>query len=156
MTSQMVSVDETLSFAHRAGGEVRVRLRLPAGTLSAGPAEVRLGAARKGFRVPADVTADEQGTTVDFAAPGGRLRQRVWTLAVHPSPDAAPVSVEARVLARRDLPVALLPGPVPTTRLPEPSPRQETNVALRAARRLPRPVKRALRRARAAAGRRGA
>ena len=156
MTSQMVTVDETLSFAHRAGGEVRVRLRLPAGTLQAGPAAVGLGVGRKGFQVPADVTTDEQGATVDFAAPGARLRQRVWSLAVHPSPDAPAVPVEARLLARRDQPVALLPGPVPTTRLPEPAPRAETNPALRAARRLPTPVKRVLRRARAAAGRRGA
>jgi hypothetical protein len=156
MTPQMVTVDETLSFAHRAGEVVRVRLRVPGGSVPTGRSAVQLSAGRRSFSVDADVTSDDQGATVDFTAPGARLRQRVWSLDLQPSPEAPAVHVQARLLARRDQPVSLLPGPVPTTRLPEPSPRTGTSPALRAARRLPAPVKKVLRRARDAAGRRGA
>ena len=121
MTSQMVSVDETLSFAHRAGGEVRVRLRVPAGSLAAGPSAVRLSAGRRTSGSPPTSPPTSRGSpsTSPLPAPGcGGGGSGPWRSARGRTPPA--VSVEARLLARRDQPVALLPGPVPSTRLPEP------------------------------------
>lgn len=156
MTPQTVTVDETLSFAHRDAGIVKVRLRLPGESIEAGRARMGLSSGARRFKVAADVTSDEQGVTVDFTAAGAKLQQRVWSLTLHPSSDAPAVHVQARLLARPDQPVALLPGPVPTTRLPEPSPRTEPSLAIRAARRLPPRVQQVLRRGRAAVGRRRA
>ena len=156
MTPQMVTVDETLSFAHRDDEAVRVRLRLPGDSVPAGRAAVRLSAGAKRFKVAADVTADEHGATVDFTAAGAKLRQLVWSLDIQPSAGGPSVPVQARLLARRDQPVALLPGPVPTTRLPAPSPHARPSLAVRAAHRLPTRVQQVLRRGRAVARRRRA
>jgi hypothetical protein len=151
MTPQPVALDETLSFAHRDDDAVKVRLRVPGVSVPAGRATVGLSAGARRFQVVADVLADEQGITVDFTAPGAKLQQRVWSVDIQPSSGAPSVLVQARLLARRDQPVALLPGPVPTTRLPAPSPRTESSPAVRAARRLPTPVQQVLRRGRAVA-----
>jgi hypothetical protein len=156
MTPQMVALDETLSFAHRDDEAVKVRLRMPGGSVPAGRATVGLSSGARRFKVAADVTADEHGATVDFTAPGPKLRQLVWSLDIQPSSGGPSVLVEARLMARRDQPVALLPGPVPTTRLPAPSPRTDPSLVVRAAHRLPTPVQQVLRRGRAVARRRRA
>jgi hypothetical protein len=146
MNPQAAAVDETLSFAHRDREGVRVTLRIPGSSLAPGDAEVGLTTGKRRFRVPAAVTSDDLGATVTFTAPGARLRQAVWSLELR-SPGGGPaVPVMARLLARRDQPVALLPGPVPTTSMPAPRPRPPRSLARRAAGRLPAPVRRALRR----------
>ena len=156
MTPQPLALDETLSFAHRDDEVVKVRLRVPGGSVPAGRAAVGLSAGARRFKVAADVTGDEQGVTVDFTAAGAKLRQRVWSLDIQPVSGGPAVLVQARLLARPEQPVALLPGPVPTTRLPAPSPRAEPSLAVRAAHRLPAPVQQVLRRGRAVARRRRA
>ena len=156
MTPEMVTLDETLSFAHRDDQAVKVRLRVPGDTVPAGRAAVGLSAGARRFKVAADVTADEHGATVDFTAAGAKLRQLVWSLDIRPSAGGPAIPVQARLLARRDQPVALLPGPVPTTRLAAPSPHPQPSLVVRAAHRLPAPVQQILRRGRAVARRRRA
>ena len=92
MTSQMVTLDETLSFAHRqtarpSGSAPAAGCRRPPGRPRRGGPRRR---ARRRFQVAADVTTDEHGATVDFAAPRRRLRQLVWSLAIHPSAGRVP------------------------------------------------------------------
>lgn len=149
MTTRTVTVDETLSFARRESDGVKVTLRLPDAGIHAGTAQVLLRAGRRSFLAPAEVTGDEQSATTTFTAPGARLRRAVWALELQPA-TGDPVNVQARLLARSDQPVALLPGPVPTTALASPEPARP--VAVQIARRLPDPVQAVLRRARTVVG----
>ena len=149
-----VVLDETRSFAHREGDQIRLSLRVRGAVLQAAPAVVQLRAGKTRVRVPAEVTSDEQGATVAFSAPEARLRRRVWSMAIQSQTGDDSVPVQARLLARRTQPVALLPGPTPTTRLAPPTPRGGRSLAVRAGRRLPDPIQSLLRRTRATLRRR--
>jgi hypothetical protein len=146
MTDKTVGLDETLSFAYRDGDDVEVTLRMPEADIPTTEAHVRLRAGRRSFSAPADVATDQEGVTVTFNAPSATLRRAVWDLAIQP-PSGEALHVQGRLLARPGQPVALLPGPVPTTLLPAPKPDVLT---ARAAHRLPTPLRTALRRGRAA------
>jgi hypothetical protein len=61
------------------------------------------------------------GTTLVTTVPARDLRRGLWRLALV-SGSSAPLPVQARLLNQPRQPVALLPGPVPTTRLPHPQP----------------------------------
>ena len=64
--------------------------------------------------------------------------------------DAGFVPVETRLLAAPGAPVALLPGPAPSTRMRPPTPRATRPLPIRLAERMPVPLRRLLRRARRA------
>jgi hypothetical protein len=148
-------VDELVSYAHRAGDEVRVSLRLANGAVAPGAVEVRLVNDRRKFEVSGNATAENDATVVTFSAPQERLGRAVWRLAVRGTGGEKFHRVEARLLAKGSQPVALLPGPTPTTRMAPPRPRPKVSTVRRVAAQLPEPAKQVLRRGRAVvAGRR--
>ena len=150
MNVPLFQVDERLSFAHRVGDEVAVRVRVPGDALGGGAVEVRLRAGRHRHLVTAVVDRDGDGAALTFRVPQSELRSRVWHLAIRPPAEDHFVRVEARLLARPGQPVALLPGPTPETRHPAPRPRKPQPAHQRLARRLPVPVRDRLRRGRTA------
>ena len=145
-----------LSWAQRVGADVRVRLLLPGAPMEAGPAEVELsdgdGAT---LRARAEATVVEGALTLLFDVAQSALGAAPWHLALR-SPDGVATPVAARLLAAPGLPVALLPGPAPRTRLRPPAPRAAGSAARpvtrpaarslvsRVARRLPAPARAAL------------
>jgi hypothetical protein len=149
MNDKLLQVDELTSFAHRVGDEVRVTLQLPYGAVEAGDVQVRLISDRRRFEVAGTVASDADATVVTFAAPQEQLGRPVWRLALRPSGAERFQRVQARLLARTSQPVALLPGPVPATRMAPPAPRPKVSAARRVAAQLPEPAKRVLRRGRA-------
>ena len=154
MRDRMHKVDELVSFAHRVGEDVAVQLQLPAASLPPGTAEVRLRSGKRSFVVPAEVSSEGAGEAggarVTFTAPGSKVERGVWRLALQPSSEEGFARVQARLLVRPSQPVALLPGPVPATRMPAPEPRRPQSAAVRLAHQLPTPVQDALRRGRSA------
>jgi hypothetical protein len=123
MVAQPVSVDGILSYAYRDGDEVHSVVQLEGLQLPAGPVVVRLRSGKRRFRRPATVVATGSGARLEFSAPAQRLGRAVWALAVLPEEGGPFVRVQARLLAHPKLPVALLAGPTPRTRLAEPQPR---------------------------------
>ena len=111
------------SLAHRSGDAVRVVIHLPGLDLPAGEALLRcVEPGGRRVRVPGTVTVAEAGVHVEALIPAARLRGAVWRLAVKAAGTDVWVPVEARLLANRRQPIALLPGPRPVTRMPEPVP----------------------------------
>jgi len=119
------------SLAHRRGGDVRVVLHLPGLDLPPGAGLLRCSNADgRRVRRPATVTSASEGVHVEALFPAARLRGDVWRLAVKSKESDAWRPVEARVLVSPRQPVALLPGPRPVTRLPEPVPAGQGRAAL--------------------------
>ena len=105
------------SYAHRVGDHLHVVLQLADAGAGDVPAELELRAGKRTVRVP--VTA--AGAGLDAVVPLARLRPGLWRVAlVGPDGDVRPV--QGRLLNSRRQPVALLPGPVPSTQLAPPQP----------------------------------
>lgn len=155
MNDRLIAVDELLSYAHRSGSEVKVSLRLPAGSAEAGPVQVRLVNDRRRFEVAGTASPDGDGTVVTFSARQDQLGRAVWRIALRTPGGEKFQRVQARLLAKPSQPSALLPGPTPTTRLAPPAPRPKLTTTRRVAARLPEPAKRVLRRGRAVVASRG-
>ena len=148
MSAAVLRVDETLSWARRSGAEVIIHLRLPDAGLEAGAAGVELVSTDGRLRSTADVTATDGAAEVRLKVPHSELRSSTWQVTVQLPSSTRFVPVEARLLAAPAIPVALLPGPPPSTRMRPPSPRSRPSWARRLAERLPMPLQRVLRRAR--------
>ena len=114
-----LAVELSASFAHRTGEDVHVVVQLAHGAVLETPAELLLRAGKQLKRVPVTVSTTAEGLLLDGRVPAATLRPGVWQLAVAGG-DARPVPVEARLLNSRKQPIALLPGPLPTTQLPPP------------------------------------
>ncbi len=110
-------VDLTTSFAQRAGGDVRLVLGLPERPEGAG--ELRLTSGKRRVTVP---LGESSGDVVEVRVPKDQVTPGLWKLALVGG--AEPVSLEARLLSRRKIPVALLPGPTPTTKMAPPEPQE--------------------------------
>jgi hypothetical protein len=121
--STVQSVEVISSLAHRQGDQIRLVLHLPeAATPAAASVEVRLRAGKRRVIEPATVRAAAPGVVLEATIPAGRLARGIWSLAFRPAPDAPFEPIEARLLTGARQPISLIPGPVPKTRLPEPSP----------------------------------
>ncbi|CUR54430.1 hypothetical protein NOCA2170002 [metagenome] len=151
---EFAPVEIVSSLAHHRDGAIRVVLHLP--TLahpSTDTVPVRLASGERSFRVPATATPAEPGISLEFSVRTQRLGRGVWTLAMRPAVGERLVPIEARLLTGRGQPIALIPGPVPATRLAAPVPAASappaapaagpvTRVAARARRLLGRGVRR--------------
>lgn len=146
MKRQALAVDELLSFAVGTGDTIRVHLRLRDDTIAPGSAVVRLRAGRRTHDAPAKLVSDDLGTLLTCEAPRDLGRQP-WQLVLR-RPDEEPRKLQARLLAAPGQPVALLAGPAPATEMSPPAPHRPPSTLRRAARHLPEPVKRVLRRGR--------
>ena len=148
MSAGALIVDERLSWARSAGDAVSVHLRLPGAALTAGAVGVELVSAGHRLRSTAEVTVGDGAVTVVLDVPRSELGRSTWRVMIQARPDAGFVPVEARLLAAPGAPVALLPGPAPSTRMRSPTRRIPRPLPVRLAERLPVPLRRVLRRAR--------
>ena len=147
--STVQSVEVISSLAHRQGDQVRLVLHLPdAAAPPAAAVEVRLRAGKRKFIEPATARPATPGVILEATIPASRLGRGVWSLAFRPAPGATFEPIEARLLTGARQPISLIPGPVPKTRLPEPSPTVRAPTRSRGRRVLGRVVKEVRRRAR--------
>ena len=121
---EILPVDPLLSYARRVGDDVKV-------VLVVGPAEEPLGAdialrlRSKGAAVdvPAAVAPVDGGRSrIEALLPGGEVGDGTWRLKLLGRATFGRLNLQTRLLLRAGMPVALLPGPSPDTRLPEPAP----------------------------------
>ena len=150
MTAEAFVVDEQLSWARSSGDAVRVHLRLPGAALAPGAARVELVSKGGRLRSTAEVTVGDGAVEVVFDVPRHELGSSAWRVMIQAGADAGFVPVETRLLAAPGAPVALLPGPAPSTRMHPPTPRATRPLPIRLAERMPVPLRRLLRRARRA------
>jgi hypothetical protein len=147
MVANPISVDETRSLAWRENGRVQIVVHLSEPDLPAGERIVRFRHGERTFRRPAElVPAPDGGTVLTVSAPAKRLGKVAWFIALRPEEaEGAFHRVSARILAHPDLPVALLPGPPPSTNMAPPRPRRDLpRAAARRARRVAGRAKRAV------------
>ncbi|HEY7044999.1 MAG TPA: glycosyltransferase 61 family protein [Nocardioidaceae bacterium] len=124
MSRNTMPVDELLSWARREGPAIQVGLRLPGADLAPGKTTVRLTRRKGELQVDADATGESDAVTLAFTVPRTTLAPPAWRIAVQTGADGRFQPVEARLLAPKDQPVAVLPGPPPDTKMPAPSPRR--------------------------------
>ncbi|MET0525858.1 MAG: hypothetical protein ABWZ91_13720 [Nocardioides sp.] len=119
-----VRVDPLLSYARRAGDNVRVVLVVDPGDV---PHATDLALQLRDDEVldaPATVTrADEGRARIEALVPGARLEGGTWRMKLVNPASGERRNLQTRVLVRAGMPVALLPGRPPETRMPEPAPR---------------------------------
>ena len=119
-----VRVDPLYSYARRVGDDVKVVLVLDSGGEPVESGEVlRL---RDGEMVQVPVTVTPTGddlARVEALVPGARLGDGTWRMKLVDPTGTERRNLQTRVLVRAGMPVALLPGRPPRTRLPEPAPR---------------------------------
>jgi len=131
-------VEIVSSFAHRRGEDIRVVLHLPAlGPVSSSTVPVRFSDGKRRVGRPAEARAAEPGTILELSVPAKVFGRGLWRLAVRADGPGGFVPVEARLMTGRRQPIALLPGPAPTTRLPEPTPGPTESSSKESARRAP-------------------
>ena len=116
-------VDLVGSYARRSGTSVQLILRLPDRRQPpASTVRVRLKGQRRTARTTAQVSTDGPDGTVELRASVDDLRPDIYRLAIQETPEGPFQRLEARLLTTRNRPIALLPGPVPRTRMPAPRP----------------------------------
>ena len=147
--SAVQSVEVISSLAHRQGDQIRFVLHLPdAAVPPAASVEVRLRAGKRKLIEPATARPAMPGVILEATIPASRLGRGIWSLAFRPAPGVPFEPIEARLLTGARQPISLIPGPVPKTRLPEPSPTVRAPTRSRGRRVLGRVVKEVRRRAR--------
>jgi hypothetical protein len=117
-------VDPLLSYARRVGGDIKVVLVVGAADQSVG-ADVVLQF-RDGEVIDSPLTvapAGEGRTRVEALIPEDRLGDGTWRMRLVDPTGPERRNLQTRVLVRAGMPIALLPGRPPDTRLPEPEPR---------------------------------
>jgi len=118
---QAIQCDALASYCRRQGEDVLVSLRLGQGDLDAGEATVVLNGPKNKVRVTGSIDREGDGLLLTFAVPQGKHAWRAMDIAVRPSAgDARPT--DARLLAAKHRPCALLIGPVPACRMVPPRP----------------------------------
>jgi capsular polysaccharide biosynthesis protein len=149
---EAIQCDALMSHCRRLGEDVLVSLRLGLGDLHAGAAQVVLVGPKSEVRVTGSIDREGDGLLLTFAVPQAKLGGRAMDIAVRASAgDARPT--DARLLAAKHRPSALLIGPVPASRMAPPRPPSppttETSTTPKA---VARRVLRRLRRTRAGSG----
>jgi hypothetical protein len=118
-----VRVDPLLSYARRDGRDLTIVLVVDAGDLSPGAELSLLLRADDAIEVPVTVTAGgEDRRRVEARVSGDQLHDGTWRMKLV-EPTGQRRNLQTRVVVRSDMPVALLTGRPPRTRLPEPTPR---------------------------------
>ena len=148
-----------LSWARREQGRISVSLVVTGVPDGPGPTEMELSDGNGNSLVaPAEVTPYGQSVAIRFDVPRESLGDSAWQVSLRTSAGTS-IPVSARLLAAPHLPVALLPGPAPVTRLRAPAPRRRHSsahaLARRVVRRLPAPARSAVRAARDRSSRAG-
>jgi len=115
-TTAELTLELSASYAHRVGEDLHVVLRL-ADQDTPEPTHLELRTGKKVVRVP----VTPRDGALDAQVPSAGLRPGLWRLALAGA-DGATTPVQARLLNSRKQPVALLPGPVPSTQLAPPQP----------------------------------
>lgn len=118
-------VDPLLSYARRVGDDVEVILEVEGDPPGGGSeASLRLLSGDT-MEQAASVTVSGPGRfRLELRIPESRLEGRTWRMRLLDQARPEPRNLQTRLLVRAHVPVALLPGRVPSTRLPEPSPRR--------------------------------
>ena len=116
-TAAELALELSASYAHRVGDDVHVVLELADPGAAGGPTQLELRTGKRSVRVP--VTGGDR--SLDSLVPSARLRPGLWRLALVGS-DGDVRPVQGRLLNSRRQPVALLPGPTPTTQMAPPQP----------------------------------
>jgi hypothetical protein len=117
------TVEVISSLAHRQGDQVRLVLHLPdAATPAAQSVPTRFRDGKRRVIQPATVRPATRGVVLEVMVPAKRLGRGIWSLAFRPEPEQPFQPIEARLLTGPRQPIALIPGPVPKTRLREPLP----------------------------------
>lgn len=130
MRATELPIDLTTSFAQRVGGRVRLVLGVSQPP-PAGARELRLTSRKRTVSVPVRIA---DGDVIEVRVPEDELPPGVWRLALVAGGE--PIVLGARLVANDCQPVALLPGPTPTTRMAPPKPQsREAPVSSRTTRR---------------------
>lgn len=116
-TATELVLELSASYAHRVGEDLHVVLQLADRDGSDGLAHLELRAGKQVVRAP--VTSRDG--VLEASVPSAGLRPGLWRLALAAT-DGRALPVQARLLNSRKQPVALLPGPVPSTQLAPPQP----------------------------------
>jgi hypothetical protein len=124
-------VELVSSYAYRDGDDVRLVMDVPDQQVAGTSVTMRFRSGERVFRRPANAVSSSRGVRLEAAVPARRLGRQVWALAIQPDEGGPFLRLQARLLAKPDQPVALLTGPVPTTRLPEPAPRSSASSRVR-------------------------
>ncbi len=118
---EAIQCDALTSHCRRLGEDVLVTLRLGLGDLDAGAARVVLVGPTSEVPVTGSIDREGDGLLLTFAVPQAKLGRRAVDIAIRPSVgDARPT--DARLLAAKRRPSALLIGPVPECRMAPPRP----------------------------------
>jgi len=121
-----MSVDTVASYARRRNDAVDLVLHLPDAAAVTEPTTLRLRHGQVTLRCEATCRRTADGVLLTASVPGRRLGDHVWQLSLRTGEEQAAHRLEARLLASRKQPVALLTGPLPKTVLPPPRPRAKT------------------------------
>lgn len=146
-------VEVANSYARRSGDDVLLHVHLPDTDAPQQPT-LRLKRVGKGQprTLDRDVTVSSmaEGVLLSSSVPVAQVLPGLWQLQLRDAEGEEYRRVKARLLVDPQLPVALLSGPVPDTRMPAPRPRNRSNgstsTAARYAHRLGRVARRAARR----------
>ena len=115
-----VRVDPLLSFARRHGGDLAIVLVVDAGGLSPKADLSLLLRSDDAVEVPVTVTPSGEGRRrIEARVSGDRLHDGTWRMKLVGSTGER-FNLQTRLMVRSDLPVALLTGRPPRTRLPAP------------------------------------
>src|SRR3954454_7258011 len=117
-----LAVELTESYAHRVGDDVRLVVQLSGESSPADVTTLQLRKGKRVVRVPISPTSTPTGTLLEANVATRQLAAGTWSLALAGG-SQRPTRLEARLVYGNKQPVALLPGPVPTTTLPPPRPR---------------------------------
>jgi hypothetical protein len=115
------TVELTASYARRAGAQVRLVLVLEE-PIDSDQVTLRLVSGRRSVEVATTVHDAAGRPRLEAVVDKARLRGATWRLQIDDGGGRTPV--EARLVFRPGQPIALVPGPEPTTALPPPEPRE--------------------------------
>ena len=123
MTStDVVAVTAVSSYAHRSRGDIHVVMDLPGRWELEGNVLLRLRSGSRTIRTPALGTRTESGVRLETRVNAGQLSPGLWRVSVRSASGAGWVRMQARIQLKRKQPIALLTGPLPRTRMAEPTP----------------------------------
>jgi len=116
-------VDPLHSYARRVGDDVKVVLVVSPTDEPLG-ADIALRLRNKAvLDVPAAIAPVGEGRTrIEALVPGDGLSDGTWRLKLLAPTTVGRRNLQTRLLVRAGMPIALLPGPAPDTRLTEPVP----------------------------------
>ena len=114
-----VGVEIPWSYARRVDGGVRVVLVLGENApVRARRLWLRMQLGARSFRVPAERTRTEQGWRLEAELPSSALSPGLWAMRLRVGRSGPLLPVQAVLLIADDQPLALLPGPRPSLRMP--------------------------------------